>query len=72
MFLAVDGQKKEAPLTLSFSNAQPTGSMLVGDVSGNDTYSRTQSEGVIDELLAVAGFHLFSTTKLWDTVLVKV
>ena len=57
MFLAVDGQKKEAPLTLSFSNAQPTGSMLVGDVSGNDTYSRTQSEGVIDELLAVAGFH---------------
>ena len=57
MFLAVDGQKKEAPLTLSFSNAQPAGSMIVGDVSGNDTYSRTQAEGVIDELLAVAGFH---------------
>ncbi len=57
LFLAVDGKKKEAPLTLPFSNVQPTGSMLIGDVPGNDTYSRTQSEGVIDELLAVAGCH---------------
>ena len=31
--------------------------MIVGDIPGNDTYSKTQSEGVIDELLAVAGLH---------------
>lgn len=57
MFLAVNGQKKEAPLTLSFSNTQTTGSMTVGDIPGSDNYSRTQAEGVIDELLAAAGFH---------------
>lgn len=57
LFLSVDGQKKEGALALTFTNAQPTGSMIVGDVPGNDTYSKTQSEGVIDELLAVAGLH---------------
>lgn len=57
LFLSVDGQKKEGTLALTFSNAQPTGSMIVGDVLENDTYSKTQAEGVIDELLSVAGLH---------------
>lgn len=59
MVLSIDGKKAEAVLNLPYTNRQPDGSMLVGDIPGNDTYSKTQAEGVIDELLAAGGLHTF-------------
>lgn len=55
LFLSIDHRKTEAALSPVYSNSRTDGAMLVGDVPGNDTYSKTQSEGVIDELLAAAG-----------------
>ena len=51
MFVSVDGKKSEAVFDLPRPKGKEKSSLFVGDVRGADTYSKTQAEGTIDEIL---------------------
>lgn len=52
MYVSVDGLRSEAEMNLPPPAAAAPGVFDIGDVAGADTYSRTQAEGILDEILA--------------------
>ncbi len=53
LFLTVDGKEAASPLNFAQPAGETAGSLAIGDIPEGDTYSLTQAEGVIDELLVV-------------------
>lgn len=56
IYVSLDGVCSEAAFDLPRPVAIETTSLVVGDVRGADTYSKTQAEGVLDEILVVNGY----------------
>jgi len=51
--LSIDGHRCDDVLTLKAPENAVSGTLTIGDIANADTYSKTQAEGVIDELLIV-------------------
>lgn len=51
-YASIDSRKEEKPISFDAPGDMGAGRIIIGDTRGSDTYSKTQAEGVIDELTA--------------------